>query len=422
MNIAIIGTGISGMLAARLLCSEHRVSLFEAGNYVGGHTATKPIEMGGKIWNIDTGFIVFNEVAYPNFIALMEKLKVAWQPTDMSFSVKCEKSGLEYKSSSLNAFFAQRRNLFKLGFWRMARDILRFFKEAREVLAPGYEHVTLGEYLKRKKFSREFLEWHILPLGGAIWSCDTDRIQDCPVQFFVRFFENHGFLQVAGRSRWRTLVGGSHSYIEPLVRPFRDAIRLNCPVQSVRRFVDRVELSLPDGETRRFDQLIIATHSDQALKLLTDASAAERNILSRILYQENDVVLHTDTSLLPKKRRAWASWNYHLPQDKNPQKAGLPTVTYDMNNLQNLKDAPAQFCITLNASELIDQTKILRRFRYAHPLYTPESVAAQARHAEISGVRRTHYCGAYWAYGFHEDGVRSALKVAEYFDRTLDSI
>lgn len=423
MNIAIVGTGISGMLAARMLCGEHRVAVFEAGDYVGGHTATIPIEMGGKVWAIDTGFIVYNEIAYPNFIEMLRRLNVATQESSMSFSVKCERSGLEYCSGSLNAFFAQRRNLLRPAFWRMARDILRFFREAREALQPGSERVTLGEWLARRRYSREFIEWHILPLGAALWSADTGRIQNCPMQFFVRFFDNHQFLQVEGRSKWRTIAGGSHNYVEPLVKPFRSAIRLNCPVQRIARFDDRVELTLPGGERQSFDHVVIATHSDQALKLLADPSDAEREILGAIRYQPNDVVLHTDTSLLPRRRRAWACWNYFLSDcGKVPGGENLATVTYNMNMLQNLPGAPETFCVTLNRTRRIDPAKILRRFTYDHPLYTPESVAAQARHGEISGVRRTHYCGAYWGYGFHEDGVRSALAAVTYFGKDLAAL
>ena len=411
---------MSGLLAARLLCREHRVTVFESGDYIGGHTATKPIELGGSVWDIDTGFIVHNEVAYPNFIALMQKLGVETQPSPMSFSVKCERSGLEYCSTSLNTFFAQRSNVLRPAFWRMTRDIFRFNAEAHEVLKPGNEHITLGEYLDQHGYSREFLDWHILPLGAAIWSTDAATIRTCPAHFFVRFFNNHGFLQVAGRSKWRTVKGGSFKYIEPLIKPFRDAIRLNCAVQSVARFDDRVELRFGNGESQTFDHVIIAAHSDQALALLADPSDAEREILGAIGYQSNDVVLHTDTSLLPKNRRAWACWNYHILDDKNAgQKNGATTVTYNMNMLQNLRNAPATFCVTLNRTELIDPAKILRRYRYAHPLYTPTSVAAQARRGEISCQRRTHFCGAYWAYGFHEDAVNSALNVAGYFGKAL---
>ncbi len=410
------------MLAARLLCREHSVTLFEAGDYIGGHTATKPIELGGKTWDIDTGFIVHNEVAYPHFISLMEKLGVATQSAPMSFSVKCERTGLEYCSKSLNAFFAQRFNLFRPMFWRMTRDIMRFNREVREVLKPGGENTTLGEYLDTHGYSREFMDWHILPLGAAIWSTDAHNIRACPIQFFVRFFDNHGFLQIKGRSKWRTIQGGSFNYIEPLVKPFRDSIRLNSPVRKIKRFDNRVEICFQSGQTQSFEHVIVATHSDQALSILADPTDAEIEILNAIPYQSNEVVLHTDTSLLPKNQRAWACWNYHilnqnLSEHKWENRGGLTTVTYNMNLLQNLRDAPETFCVTLNRTQLIDPNKVLRRFTYAHPLFTPASVAAQARRSEISGVRRTYYCGAYWGYGFHEDGVNSALNVAAYFGK-----
>jgi predicted NAD/FAD-binding protein len=421
MKIAIVGTGISGMVAARLLCRAHAVSVFEAASSIGGHTATKTVAVGGADWKIDTGFIVFNEVAYPNFIRILDTLGVASQPADMSFSISCLNPDVEYCSTSFNTLFAQRRNLLRPAFWRMLRDIRRFFREAREALKPGGEHVTLGEFLDRRRYSQEFLEWHLYPLGAAIWSTDTEKIRACPAQFFVRFFDNHAFLQSEGRSKWRTVADGSQAYIEPLVRPFRDAIRVNCPVRRVARADDGVELTLGDGSVERFDHVVIAAHSNQALAMLADPSDAERAILGAIPYQANDVALHTDASLLPRRRRAWACWNYHVSAG-GPEMPGLTTVTYNMNMLQSLRGAPETFCVTLNRSARIDPARILGRYTYDHPLYTPASVAAQARHAEVSGVRRTHYCGAYWGYGFHEDGVRSALAAVKPFGVGLDAL
>jgi predicted NAD/FAD-binding protein len=416
MRVAVIGTGISGMLVARLLHGDHELTVFEANAYVGGHTHTVDVAADGRMLAVDTGFIVFNERTYPNFVTLMRKLDVPWQGSTMSFSVRCEKTGLEYCPSSLSRLFAQRRNLLRPGFWRMVREIFAFRKELPRT-AELPETITLGAHLANKRYSQTFVEHFMVPMGAAIWSAGPNRFEDMPACMFARFFHNHGFLQVRDQPQWLVIQGGSRNYAEALTEPFRDRIRLNCPARAIRRQSDRVEVKTADGRAESFDQVVLATHSNEALAMLADPSEQERQVLGAIPYQDNEVVLHTDTGLLPQRRRVWASWNYRIP--RRPQSA--VAVTYDMNILQNL-DADREFCVTLNQSEKIDPARIERRFVYAHPVYTPAALRAQQRHAEISGVNRTHFCGAYWRYGFHEDGVNSALAVAKAFGKGLDDV
>jgi predicted NAD/FAD-binding protein len=414
MNIAIIGGGVSGMLAAYLLCPEHEVTVFEANDYIGGHTHTVPVSCNGQTYAVDTGFIVFNDWTYPNFIKLLNRLNIASQPSSMSFSVRCEKTGLEYNGTTLNTLFAQRRNLFRLSFHRMWRDILRFNRTAKALLQKTDHSATLGDYLATHGYSREFIEQYLIPMGASIWSAEPRQIYQFPVRSFVQFFHNHGMLTVNRRPQWRTVTGGSQRYAEALTRPYRDRIRLSCPIRGIIRRADHVTVIPHPGEPECFDAVIIATHSDQALALLTDATPQEQEVLSAISYQENDVVLHTDESLLPQNRLAWAGWNYYLPRDE----AARVIVTYNLNILQNLR-APRTFCLTLNRTNAIDPTKILRRMTYHHPVYTQAAVAAQQRHDSLNGVNRTYFCGAYWGYGFHEDGVNSALAVCKHFGKSL---
>lgn len=416
MNVAVVGSGISGLVAAYLLHGRHRVTLFEAGNYVGGHTNTIDVEWNGSAYAIDTGFIVFNDWTYPNFIRLLDRLRVASEPSSMSFSVRCDSTGLEYNGTSLNRLFAQRSNLFRPSFWRMIRDILRFNREAPTLLEQVDAGGSLGAYLDRYGYCDEFVRHYIVPMGAAIWSASTDDVRAMPIRFFVQFFHNHGMLSVDRRPVWRVVSGGSHQYVKALTASFRDRIRLRTPVCSIARTADQVEVTseerLPDGRTQRrtesFDHVILAVHSDQALPLLKQPTAQEREILGAMPYQENEAVLHTDASLLPTRRLAWASWNYHLLRGGKDRVA----VTYHMNQLQNVS-APVEFCVTLNRTDAIDPARIIKRIPYHHPRFTSAAVAAQARHAEISGVNRTSYCGAYWGYGFHEDGVNSALAVCK---------
>jgi len=413
MRIAIIGTGVSGLVAAYLLHEDHELTVYEAEDYVGGHTHTLDVDVQGQTYAVDTGFIVFNEQTYPNLVKLFRRLGVAWQNSNMAFSVRCEQTGLEYRPTNLNTLFAQRKNLFRPSFWRMLRDILRFRRESTELLDRDDE-ITLGEYLDERGYSREFVEHFIVPMGAAIWSAEPVGFRMFPARLFVRFFTNHGFLKVRGQPQWLVVKGGSRQYVERMTAGFGDRIRLSCPVRSIRRSAECVEVDAGEGLSGVYDHVIVATHSDQALPLLTDPTPAEREILGAIDYQENLTELHTDTSLLPRRRKVWAGWNYHIPADPQSRVA----LTYDMNILQSLS-APVEFCVTLNRPEDIDPEQKIRSMAYAHPIYTPSAVGAQQRHAEISGVNRTHYCGAYWGYGFHEDGVNSALAVCRFFGKGL---
>jgi predicted NAD/FAD-binding protein len=414
MRIAIIGTGISGMVAAYLLHSEHDVTLFEANDYIGGHTNTIGVETAEGCYAVDTGFMVFNDRTYPHFSKLLTRLGVASQPSTMSFSLRCEDSGLEYNGTSINTLFAQRRNLIRPAFHRMWLDIVRFNAQASRLLEQENHHVTLGEYLAASHYSTEFIEHYIVPMGAAIWSADPQRLRGFPLHFFLRFFHNHGMLSVNQRPQWRVISGGSRQYVKALTRPYADRIRLTCPVQSISRARDHVVVKPRGGEPERFDHVILATHSDQALALLADPTEMERDILSALPYQENAAILHTDASLLPRRRRAWASWNYHRLRKEQESVA----VTYNLNMLQSLASS-APFCVTLNRLEAVDPAKIIQRFTYHHPTYTPQAAVAQQQHARISGVERTHFCGAYWGYGFHEDGVNSALAVVQSFGKSL---
>jgi predicted NAD/FAD-binding protein len=409
MKLAIVGTGIAGMTAAHLLHEEHDLTIFEAGAYIGGHTNTVDVDLQGTTYAIDTGFIVFNDWTYPNFIALLDRLGVVSQPSNMSFSVRCEETGLEYNGTSLNSLFAQRRNLLRPSFYRMIRDILRFNRESLTLLDEPDPGPSLGAYLEQNRYSPAFIRDYIVPMGGAIWSAGRATMQEFPARYLVQFFKNHGMLSVDARPTWRVITGGSRQYVDRLVQPFRNRIRLQSPVESLSRYADRVEVRGRDPRgihrTESFDGVLLACHSDQALALLADPSPPEKEILGAIRYQPNEAVLHVDRSLLPRRRLAWAAWNYHLV----PHPPDHALVTYHMNQLQGLS-APCEFCVTLNHTAAINPATILKRITYHHTLYTPEAIAAQGRHGEINGLRRTWYCGAYWGFGFHEDGVRSAMK------------
>lgn len=410
-RIAIIGSGISGLTSAWLLREKYDVHLYEAGDYLGGHTQTNDINVDGKTYPVNSGFIVFNDWTYPNFIRLMDRLGVAAEDSDMSFSVKCERSGIEYNGHTLDSLFAQRKNIFNFRFLWMIRDILKFNKETRAELESGTvsNSETLGSYLERKGYSDYFRRYYIIPMGAAIWSASEAMMMDFPLYFFLRFFNNHGMLSVDERPQWRVISNGSRSYVRRIEQDLNaDQIYLNTEVTRVERDSLGVMLYSARG-AERFSQVIFACHSDQALKMLAQPSQTEQDILGAIPYKMNDVVLHTDSSILPRSKKAWAAWNYHIGQKNQDTVA----VTYYMNRLQNFDDAPVDFCVTLNKTQDIDPTKILRSFRYAHPVFTLEGMAAQKRHAEISGNNRSHFCGAYWFNGFHEDGVKSALRVTE---------
>ena len=410
----MIGAGISGLVAARLLAMEHEVTVFEAQGYAGGHTRTLDVEAHGKTFPVDTGFIVYNGETYPSFARLLSLLSVRTQPSTMSFSARCERTGLEYCPSNLDTLFVQRKNLLRPAFWGMLIDVARFKRGMAELIRSGDDRPTLGELLRRGGYSRMFADLFLVPMGSAIWSAAPGATLAMPALFFARFFANHRFLDTTGQPSWRVVEGGSREYVGPLSAPFRERIRLETPVISMRRYPDRVEVTPRGGPEERFDQAVLAVHSDQALQILADPSDAEREILSSIRYQENRVVLHTDISLLPRGRAAWASWNYLVPADPSERVC----VTYDMNILQSLP-APVEFLLTLNREEGIRPDTVVLRTVSHHPVFTRQAVAAQARRAEISGINRTWYCGAYWGNGFHEDGVRSALEVGRAFGADL---
>ena len=410
MKVAIVGTGIAGNVAALRLHRDHDITVYEAASHIGGHTHTHSVEQAGRRYQVDTGFIVFNDRTYPRFVALLGELGVEWQESSMSFSVRDEASGLEYNGTTLDTLFAQRRNLLRPSFLRMVRDILRFNREAPAILERPGDDPTLGELLERGRYGRPFIDHYIVPMGAAIWSTDPASMLGFPARFFVRFFHHHGMLSVNDRPTWRTVRGGSARYVEKLVAPFRDRIRLATPVESIHRLPGSVVVKPRGHEAVRYDALILACHSDEALAMLAHPSAAEREVLGAIPYQENEAVLHTDPRLMPRARRARAAWNYHRPAGAS----GRVALTYDMNILQRL-DAPEPFLVTLNRTEAIDPARVVKRIAYRHPLYTPAGVAAQGRHREVNGPLRTYYCGAYWRNGFHEDGVASALDALAHF-------
>jgi predicted NAD/FAD-binding protein len=414
MRIAIIGSGISGLYAASQLAGVHEVTVFEANDYPGGHTNTVDVEWQGRHYAVDTGFIVFNDWTYPNFMAMLRRLDVAWQPSNMSFSLRCERTGLEYNGTSLNALFAQRRNLLRPSFLRMIADILRFNKSSKALLTAADDSLTLSEYLTANGYSRGFIEHYILPMGRAIWSAEADAMLSFPARFFVDFFERHGFLNIDNRPQWQAVRGGSREYVRALLATSDFSVRTATPIASVRRYPDRVLLRTKRGDVEHFDAVFMACHSDQALALLDDASALERDVLSAFPYAANEAVLHTDTRLLPRRPLARAAWNYHMLA--NPQQP--VALTYDMNILQTL-DAPVRFLVTLNHADAIDERSILRTIQYHHPVYLPAGVAAQRCHRQVNGAARTYYCGAYWRYGFHEDGVVSAIRALEHFAADL---
>lgn len=407
-KIAVIGSGISGLVSAYLLSRKHVVTLFEQGNYFGGHTHTIDLEIEEQTIPVDTGFIVFNEVTYPNFTRLLKELQVAYHDSSMSFSVKDEKTGLEYNGTSINRLFAQRSNLFSPRFYGMIRDILRFNKNAKRFAQEGDATTTVGEFLRKGNYGQAFHQWYLIPMASAIWSSIPYEIYQFPAKFFCQFFHHHRMLEVNDRPVWKTITDGSRTYVQKMLSQMKTSTRLHCKVVGVSRETEGVRLTLSTGEQLLFDKVVIATHSDQALAMLTDPSTEEKSILSSIRYQPNRAYVHTDTSLLPKRKLAWGAWNSFLPiHSKN-----VATLTYQMNILQGLPTStPIQ--ITLNYPEGIDETKILREIEYHHPQYTVKTYQAQNRRAEISGARNTYYCGAYWYYGFHEDGVNSALDVVK---------
>jgi predicted NAD/FAD-binding protein len=414
MRIAIVGAGISGLLTAHLLHREHEIVLYEAADYAGGHTNTIRVDTPEQTHHVDTGFIVFNDRNYPNFERLLERLGVASQPSTMTFSVSDGVGDFEYNGSSPNGLFAKRAHLVTPWFHRMLADLARFNRSARELIQLDGEGPSLGTWLEQQQFSRPFIDRLIVPQASAVWSADPHQMWSFPARFLAEFFDNHGMLSLRGRPQWRTVRGGSARYVRALIEPFGARLRLGAPIAAIARHDDHVEVTRRGGEPQRFDHVVLATHADQALAMLSDASDREHEILGAIPYQANEAVLHTDVGMLPRRRRAWASWNYHLLAQPSDQ----TTVTYHMNRLQSLS-ADREFCVTLNRTGEIDPSHVIRTIRYAHPVYTADGVKAQARAAEISARNRTSFCGAYWGWGFHEDGVRSALRVAKQFGAEL---
>ncbi|OZG75323.1 dehydrogenase [Hahella sp. CCB-MM4] len=429
MKVAIIGGGISGLTAAYYLSrdagldraagfnggtgkpsSAHDVTLFEANGYIGGHTDTHTLQIDEQTVSVDSGFIVFNEQNYPHFTEMLRSLDVSWQDSNMSFSAVNERTGMEYGAEGLERLFAQRRNLVNPSFYRMLWDLLRFYREAPVMLEEGDRDVTLGRYLRQQKYSRVFIENHIFPMACALWSASAEMIEDFPLHYFVSFMHNHRMLQLSGRPQWKTVKGGSARYVSALLQHFPGQVRTYCPVQSVNRTAAGVTLRTERYGVEHFDAVVFACHSDQALAILDDPSIAEKSILGAIPYQENQVVLHSDIRQMPSNRGAWASWNARIPASSKHR----CNVSYWMNLLQQLPvDKP--LIVTLNG-ELdgegkIDPSKIWAERTYHHPVYTHASLRAQERRAEINGANHTFYCGAYWGWGFHEDGVRSALDV-----------
>lgn len=418
-KIAVIGSGISGLLSALLLQQKYAVTLFEQNDYLGGHTHTIDIERDGKVFPVNTGFIVYNDWTYPNFIRLMEHLNVASENSNMSFSVRCDRTGLEYNGTNLNSLFCQRRNLVNPGFWRMVKDIIRFNREATTAhlnggLSPA---TTLQQFLDQRGYSNEFVHHYIVPMGAAIWSAPETDMMQFPFEFFVRFFHNHGMLSVDERPQWRVLQGGSRSYVSVMKQQLRGPIHINRRILQVERFDKGVTLLDQNGQLEPFDAVVLACHSDQALQILTQPSSAERQYLGAIPYQDNDVVLHTDARLLPQRKRAWAAWNYRIP----PQQDLPVQLTYNMNILQNFV-SDTTFCVSLNQTDRIDPAKILARYRYSHPAFTLAGMNAQNHFGTLNGKQHTYYCGAYWFNGFHEDGVNSAIRVARSLGVEFDEV
>ena len=415
MKIAIIGSGISGLTSAYLLNRNHDITVFEANDYIGGHTHTHNIKIKDKEYAVDTGFIVYNERTYPNFIKLLDTLGVERQVSTMGFSVKSASEDYEYAGESLNSLFAKRSNIFRLGFLRMLYEMYRFGKKSDSTGLGLDVSITLGTYLRSENYSNEFINYFIIPMGAAIWSTPANKVLDMPAYFFIKFFYNHGMLEIINRPKWWVIKDGSSAYIKKIIKGFESKINLSSPIKTVSRLDNGIEIETANSKKPlMFDAVVFATHSDQALGMLKDPTEKEKDILSSIPYQKNEVLLHTDSSVLPKRKLAWASWNYQL--DSNPESPVV--LTYNMNILQSL-DCDETFCVTLNDHQSVDKSKVLKKITYHHPLFNVKGIEAQKRKLEISGVNNTYYCGAYWHNGFHEDGVASAIEVCKHFGEKI---
>ena len=407
-TVAVIGAGISGLAAASLLSRRHRVDLFEQEPRLGGHTNTVRVDGPDGTVPLDTGFLVHNDRTYPNLVRLFAELGVATRDSDMSFAVSCRRTGLEYSSRGANGFFAQRRNIVRPSHLFLLREIVRFNREAPALVgAPDAERQTLGDFLDARGFGETFTHRYLFPMASAIWSASLDAIRSFPALTLIRFFDNHGLLSLNAQPTWKVVSGGSHTYIPALTASVSGDIHAGAAIQAVHRGEDRVTMSFRDRPSMTFDEVVFACHGDQVLPLLANPTERERDVFARFATTTNVAWLHTDASMLPAQARARASWNYRLAADTD----AAPTVTYDLNRLQGLT-TPEQYCVTLNPDGGIDERRVLRRLAYRHPLCTREAIGAQRRWREVSGVHRTHYCGAYWFYGFHEDGLNSAIRVA----------
>ena len=409
MRVAIIGAGISGLCVAYRLRDQHDVSVFEANDYIGGHTNTIPVTEGRETLAVDTGFIVFNERTYPNFCQLLQELGVESQASDMSFSVRCDRTGLEYAGTGLNGLLAQRLNLFRPRFWRLISDWRRFGRESQSLLRESEEAVTVADFFRNHRYSTDLREQYFYPMGSAVWSCPADRLEQFPMRFIVDFYNQHGLLTLDDPPTWRVIRGGSQQYVAALTKHLPHPVQVNAPVnQVVRQANGGVRLEFLHGEPQEFEHVVLACHADQALRMLGGAATpVERELLSAFPYEKNIAVLHTDTSVLPRLRRAWASWNYHIPRETSRR----ATVTYHMNRLQNLASR-TEYCVTLNEETRIRPECVLRKFTYHHPVFSLSRMAAQRRHRELIDLDGLSFCGAYWGSGFHEDGVNSGLAVA----------
>jgi len=409
VKVAIVGTGIAGLTVARVLHARHEITVLEASAHVGGHAHTHRMERWGRTWDVDTGFMVYNDVTYPHFRRLLAELGVATRATSMSFGVSDPATGLEYRGDDFDGLFARRSNLFRPSFVRMVFDVLRFNREALALTATGTVDpaLTLGELVSRGGYGPALRDHYLVPMAGAIWSASAGDVLAMPAGFFLRFFHNHGLLRPPHRQlQWRTVVGGARRYVEVLVRPFASRIRTLTPVRVVRRVADGVEVAT-DAGVELFDEVVLAVHAPQALALLADATALERQVLGAFRTRSNEAVLHVDASCLPARRAARASWNVRVPRTPSDPVG----VTYDVSRLQGLT-TPEPVLVTLNAGERIDEARVIARMTVDHPVMDARAVAAQRRHDEVSGSHRVHFCGAYWRNGFHEDGVASGIAVA----------
>lgn len=415
MRIAIVGGGISGNVAARLLALKHDVTLFESESRLGGHARTVDVALPdahpSARFAVDTGFMVFNEKTYPNFCRLLRLLKIDSADTDMSLSVRCDGDGLEFQGSSLNGLLAQRRNLLRPAFLKMLADIVRFNRDAVRWLTTNLGGVTIGELLREHGYGGWFVSRYLTPMTAAIWSCPAHQILDFPAHFLLGFLRNHGLLQISGQPQWKFLPGGSRRYVSALLEPLGDRVVAGAEVVAVRRREEHVDVSFRDRPTETFDAVVLACHADTALAILSDADGVERDLLGSFPYQDNIALLHTDVSLLPRLQRAWASWNYSVSADESAPVA----VTYDLSRLQSLH-SPSPILLTLNGEDRVDPERVINRHVFRHPMFTAASITAQREHAAINRRRRTYFCGAYWGHGFHEDGLNSALAVARCFD------